>query len=210
MYTPKHFSEPDLEVMSALIQNYPLGTLITVEEDGINANHLPFEFIAPAQDTPFGSLRAHIARGNPLWKNLNSAQEVLVIFQGPSAYITPAWYEEKKLSGKVVPTYNYAVVHAHGKLQIMDDAQWLLRHLQSLTQQHESQQANPWQVSDAPDDYLQKMMTAIIGIEIPVTQLNGKWKTSQNRPAQDRSNIAAGLRLNDDTTSHAMAALVSR
>lgn len=210
MYIPKHFNEPNHETMIQLIQNYPLGALITIEQDGINANHIPFEIIKPNEDAPFGTLRAHVARANPVWKNLNPSHETLVIFQGPQAYITPAWYEEKKLSGKAVPTYNYAVVHGYGKLQIVDDAQWLLQHLDSLTNQHERKQTTHWRIGEAPDDYLQKMMSAIVGIEIPLTKLCGKWKTSQNRPEQDRSNIAAGLRLNQDHTAHAMATLVEQ
>jgi transcriptional regulator len=187
-----------------------LGALVTIEEDGINANHLPFEFIAPDETAPFGTLRAHIARGNSLWKQLNSSHEALVIFQGPTAYITPAWYEEKQISGKVVPTYNFAVVHAYGKLRVVDDAQWLLQHLQSLTQQQESKQTTPWQINDAPQDYIQKMMNAIIGLEIPLTKLSGKWKVSQNRSAQDRHNIATGLRASDEPMAHAMAGLVGK
>ena len=208
MYIPTHFSEERLDILHQLIQAHPLGTLVTLEQDGMNANHLPFEIAAPSADAPFGTLRAHIARGNPLWKNLDSTKEVLVVFQGPQAYITPSWYEEKKLSGKVVPTYNYAAVHAHGSLRVVDDAQWLLGLLHRLTDQHESKRASPWQVSDAPEDYLQKMLTAIIGIEIPLSRLSGKWKVSQNRPQQDRLNIAAGLREEDDQNKAAMAALV--
>lgn len=209
MYIPSHFAEERLEVLQQLIQAHPLGTLVTLEQDGMNANHLPFEIAAPSADASFGTLRAHIARSNPLWKNLDNTKEALVVFQGPQAYITPSWYEEKKLSGKVVPTFNYAVVHAHGSLRVVDDAQWLLNLLHRLTDQHEGKRASPWQVSDAPEDYLQKMLTAIIGIEIPLTRLSGKWKVSQNRPQQDRLNIAAGLREDGDQTKAAMATLVA-
>lgn len=209
MYIPSHFAEGRLEVLHQLIRSHPLGTLVTLEQDGMNANHLPFEIAAPSADAPFGTLRAHIARSNPLWKNLHNTKEALVVFQGEQAYITPNWYEEKKLSGKVVPTFNYAVVHAHGSLRVVDDAQWLLSLLHRLTDQHEGKRASPWQVSDAPEDYLQKMLTAIIGIEIPLARLSGKWKVSQNRPQQDRLNIAAGLREDGDQTKAAMAALVA-
>lgn len=208
MYVPTHFAEDRLEILHQLIQAHPLGTLVTLEQDGMNANHLPFEIAAPSADAPFGTLRAHIARSNPLWKNLDTATEALIVFQGPQAYITPSWYEEKKHSGKVVPTFNYAVVHAHGNLRVVDDAQWLLGLLHRLTGQHESKRASPWRVSDAPEDYLQKMLAAIIGIEIPLTRISGKWKVSQNRAQQDRLNIAAGLREGADQNAMAMAALV--
>jgi transcriptional regulator len=210
MYTPKHFDETNLETMFQLIQSEPLGALITLDQDGINANHLPFEIIAPTENAPFGILRTHVARANSVWKNPDLRHDTLVIFQGPQAYITPAWYEEKKLSGKVVPTYNYAVVHGYGKLRVIDDAQWLGQHLERLSSQQESTQTTPWKLSDAPDDYIQKMLSAIVGIEIPLTSLRGKWKVSQNRSEQDRVNIAAGLRLSQDHTAHAMAALVEQ
>lgn len=209
MYIPKHFDETDHDTMFQLMQNYPLGTLITIEQDEINANHIPFEIVIPNEAAPFGTLRAHVARANPVWKNLNRIHDALVVFQGPQAYITPAWYEEKKLSGKAVPTYNYAVVHAYGQIQIRDDMQWLRQHLDSLTDKNERKQTTPWKLDDAPSDYLQKMMRAIVGIEIPLTRINGKWKTSQNRSEQDRINIAAGLRANQDATAHGMAELVA-
>jgi transcriptional regulator len=208
MYAPKHFEETTIETMFQLIQSYPLGALISLDQDGINANHIPFEIMAPTQEMPFGTLRAHVARANSVWKNPDRLQEVLVIFQGPQAYITPTWYEEKKLSGKVVPTYNYAVVHGHGRLRVMDDAQWLREHLERLSDQQEITQTKPWKISDAPDDYIQKMLSAIVGIEIPLARLQGKWKVSQNRSEQDRVNIATGLRLSQDQNAHGMAALV--
>jgi transcriptional regulator len=208
MYAPKHFDETSLETMFQLIQNYPLGAFITLDQDGINANHIPFEIMAPTQDAPFGTLRAHVARANSVWKNPDPLHETLVIFQGQQAYITPTWYEEKKLNGKVVPTYNYAVAHGYGKLRVIDDAQWLREHLERLSSQQESTQTTPWKISDAPDDYIQKMLNAIVGIEIPLARLQGKWKVSQNRSEQDRINIAAGLRLSQDHNAHGMAALI--
>lgn len=174
----------------------------------MNANHLPFEIAAPSEDAPFGTLRAHIARSNPLWQNLDRDKESLVVFQGAQTYISPSWYEEKKLSGKVVPTYNYAVAHGYGRLRIVDDAQWLLDLLHRLTDHHEGERATPWKISDAPESYIQKMLAAIIGIEIPLTKLSGKWKTSQNRPEQDRLNIATGLRMSTEQNALSMATLV--
>lgn len=209
MYIPSHFSEERIDVLHQLIQTHPLGTLVTLEQQGMNANHLPFEIAPATPDAPFGTLRAHIARSNPLWQNLDPAKESLIVFQGPQTYISPSWYEEKKLSGKVVPTYNYAVVHGYGMLRLVDDAQWLLSLLHRLTDHHESKQIAPWKISDAPQEFIQKMLAAIIGIEIPLTKLNGKWKASQNRPQQDRLNIAAGLRLDIEQNAQAMATLVA-
>jgi transcriptional regulator len=208
MYNPSHFTEERIDVLHELMRTYPLGTLVTLEREGMNANHLPFEIIGPSVDAPFGTLRAHCARSNLLWQNLEPSNESLIIFQGAQTYITPSWYEEKKLSGKVVPTYNYAVVHGYGKLRIVDDPQWILNLLHRLTKHHEDTQANPWQISEAPESYIEKMLAAIIGIEIPLTRLTGKWKVSQNRPEQDRINIAAGLRASADQNAHEMAALV--
>jgi transcriptional regulator len=208
MYIPTHFSEERIEVLHQLIQVHPLGTLVTLEQQGMNANHLPFEIAPPTPDAPFGTLRAHIARSNPLWQNLDSTKESLIIFQGPQTYISPSWYEEKRLSGKVVPTYNYAVVHGYGMLRIVDDAQWLLDLLHRLTDHHEAKRAMQWKIDDAPENYIQKMLAAIIGIEIPLTKLSGKWKASQNRPEQDRLNIAAELRMSTEQNAQIMATLV--
>lgn len=208
MYIPTHFSEERIEVLHQLIQEHPLGTLVTIEQQGMNANHLPFEIAAPTADAPFGTLRAHIARSNPLWQNLDSSKESLIVFQGAQTYISPSWYEEKKRSGKVVPTYNYAVVHGYGMLRIVDDAQWLLNLLHRLTDHHEGKRTTPWKVSDAPENYIQKMLAAIIGIEIPLSKLSGKWKVSQNRPEQDRLNIAAELRMSTGQNAQAMATLI--
>lgn len=210
MYIPTHFAEQRIDVLHQLIHAHPLGTLVTLEPLGLNANHLPFEIVAPSAEAPFGTLRAHIARANPLWKNLDTATDALIVFQGPQAYITPGWYEEKKRSGKVVPTYNYAVVHAHGPVKIVDDVEWLSALLQSLTRRYEAAQAAPWSISDAPEEYIQKMLAAIIGIEIPLTRISGKWKASQNRAAPDQASIAAGLRASAEPDAVAMAALMDQ
>lgn len=209
MYIPAHFAETRIDVLHQLIQAHPLGALVTLEPQGLNANHLPFLISPPSAGAPCGTLRAHIARSNPLWQKQDPSSEALVIFQGAQTYISPNWYEEKQRSGKVVPTYNYAVVHAHGRLRIMDDAAWLLGLLQELTARHEADQPAPWQLSDAPPDYVEKLLAAIVGIEIPLTRLEGKWKVSQNRPTGDQSKIAAGLRASATPDALAMAALVA-
>lgn len=184
------FDEQRLDVLHALIAQHPLATLVTRDADGLCADHIPFEIGAATPEAPFGVLRGHVARANPLWRR---SAPVLAVFQGPQAYVSPAWYEEKPRSGKVVPTYNYAVVHAHGALRAIDDAAWLLALVERLSARHEAGREVPWQVSDAPAAYIDKMLAAIVGIEIPIARLEGKWKASQNRSAQDQANVAAGL-----------------
>jgi transcriptional regulator len=149
-------------------------------------------------------LRGHVARANPLWRMVQAESEVLAVFQGPQGYITPSWYPTKRETGKVVPTWNYAVVHAHGPLQIYEDAAWLRDLVTRLTVSQESPLATPWQVSDAPADYVEPMLKAIVGIEIPVTRLQGKWKMSQNRLPQDRDGVIAGLEARGDAAGRAM------
>lgn len=191
MYTPKSYREERLEVLHALMAAHPLGALVRMGEDGLSADHLPFEIAPPTPDAPFGTLRAHVARANPLWRT--DRVDTMVIFQGPQAYITPAWYAEKELSGEEVPTFDYAVVHAHGRLRVMDDRVWLLDFLQRLTTRHEADQPQPWQVSDAPPAYIDKLLKAIVGIEIPLARLEGKWKMEQKNSLQDRTRVAREL-----------------
>jgi transcriptional regulator len=208
MYVPAHFSEERLDVLHGLMHAHPLGALVTLEPEGLNACHIPFEIAPASAAAPYGTLRAHIARNNPLWRNATAAIDALVIFQGAHAYITPSWYQEKQVSGKVVPTYNYATVHAYGRLRIVDDPAWLHALLQRLTERHEAGRVLPWQLGDAPPDYIEKMLKAVIGIEIPLTRVIGSWKTSQNRSDADRATIAAGLRAGG-ADALAMAALVA-
>jgi len=213
MYIPVHFAEERLEVLHQLIHAHPLGMLVTLDADGLNANHIPFEIAAPTAEAPRGVLRAHVARNNPVWQTASKEVEALVVFQGAQHYISPAWYEEKKISGKVVPTYNYATVHAHGPLRVIDDPAWLRALLHRLTTRHEAIQEAPWQISDAPAGYIEKMLAAIVGIEIPITRLAGKWKVSQNRPEADRLKVAHELaELNQrhpDSNAAGMAKLVA-
>ena len=172
MYLPPLFEETRIEVLAGLIHEHPLATLITQNDAGLVANHIPIEFDpAPA---PFGILRGHVARANPVWRETVAGSEVLLVFQGPSAYVTPAWYETKKQTGKVVPTWNYAVVHARGPLVVRDDPVWLRAFLEKLTDRHESGRTAPWKVGDAPEDFIRSQLRAIVGIEIPLTALTGK------------------------------------
>ena len=188
MYSPSHFEETRPELLQGLIAQHPLGTVIIQGADGLVADHIPFELGPATPEAPFGVLRAHVARANPLWRHIG---EALVVFQGPSAYVSPSLYEEKPVSGKVVPTWNYATVHAHGQLRAVEDAVWLLALLERLTAKHEAARAAPWSVHDAPREWVEKIMQAIVGIEIPVQRMQGKWKMSQNRTQQDQRMVAA-------------------
>jgi transcriptional regulator len=208
MYLPKHFEERDLAVLHALMRSHPLGTWVTQANEALLVNHLPF--LVDSTRGEHGTLIGHVARANPVWKSFSRETASVVIFQGPQTYITPSWYPTKHAHGKAVPTWNYAVVHAHGVPRAIEDRDWLLRHVTALSDLHESQRAVPWSVSDAPPDYIDTMLSAIVGIEIPLSALVGKWKTSQNRPLPDKLGTIAGLRERGDESSQQMAALVQR
>ncbi len=205
MYVPRHFEETRVPVLHELMRANPLGTLITLSSTGLGANHLPFHL--EPEPGPLGLLRGHIARGNPLWRE-KPAREVLVIFQGPDAYVSPSWYVTKQQTGKVVPTWNYAVVHAHGLLEIIEDRQWLRELVDTLTNRHEAHRPSPWKLTDAPADYIDGQLAAIVGIEIRITRLIGKWKVSQNRPREDQQAVAAALASEGHESTSAMAGLV--
>lgn len=207
MYNPPHFRETRIPVLHELIRSHPFATLVTLGPDGLVANHIPME-IDP-EPGPLGTLRGHVARANPVWRESKQDVDALVIFSGPQLYVTPAWYPTKQESGRVVPTWNYAVVHAHGPLRAVDDVAWLRAFVTHLTDRHEGTRAAPWQVTDAPADFIERQLTAIVGIEIPVRRLDGKWKVSQNRGASDRAGVVAGLRESGDPTSRAMSELVA-
>lgn len=192
MYTPGHFNESRLDVLHGLIARHPLGTLVTHGPAGLGADHIPFEIAPATADAPCGILRAHVARANPLWRQHG---DVLAVFQGEDGYISPSLYEDKPLTGKVVPTWNYAVVHAHGPLRPIEDPVWILALLERLTAQHEAPRVAPWAVKDAPPEFIDKLLAAIVGIEIPVRRLEGKWKMSQNRSSNDQHTIASATGL---------------
>ena len=208
MYLPEHFREDRVEVMHELIRARPLGTMVTLTANGLEANHLPFEIDAAA--LPYGVLRAHIARSNPLWKNVSDGTEALVIFRGVDEYISPSWYPTKRQTGKVVPTWNYVAVHAHGPLKFIEDRTWLRDFIEGLTDRHEGRFSVPWKVSDAPQEYIDNMLGAIVGIEITVGKLQGKWKVSQNRPAGDRDGVAQALEERERDAAREMAQLVRK
>lgn len=191
MYQPDQFDQPSVAIMHALMRRRPLATLVTFASDGLNADHIPLHLADVP--LPFGTLRGHVARANPLWRNVQADVEVLAVFHGPDAYISPSWYATKSETGKVVPTWNYAVVHAYGKLQVIDDVDWLRAQLAALTDHNEVAFPEPWAVADAPLDFTETLLGAIVGIEIVITRLSGKWKTSQNQSPGNQAGVMQGL-----------------
>ena len=213
MYNPPLFRENRKEVLHALMAQHSLATLVTltgvVTDDGATdgsalvASHIPL--VLHSEEGPQGVLRGHVARANSQWRSLRTDVHALAIFQGPSAYITPSWYPTKEETGKVVPTYNYAVVHAHGPLRVVEDPDQLEQHVRALTDFHESRQGTTWRVGDAPPDFISEQLKNIVGIEMTIAKLEGKWKVSQNRVAADRAGVARGLRESGEAASAAMA-----
>lgn len=206
MYQPPHFREDRLDVQHGLIAAFPLGTLVTVGPTGLTANHIPF--LVDPHDGPFGALRAHVARANPVWRETDPDQEVLAIFQGSESYITPSWYETKRQTHKVVPTWNYAAVHVHGRMRAIEDEAWLHRQLADLTHLKESLRAEPWAVTDAPAPFVAGQVKGIVGLALAITRIEGKWKVSQNRPEADRLGVVQGLLAENSDETRAMAGLV--
>ncbi len=206
MYQPAHFREDRLEIQHALIRAHPLATLVTGSACGLEANQVPF--LLDTDASPLGTLRAHVARANPQWRTLDPEQEVLVLFQAVDAYVSPSWYASKREHGKVVPTWNYALVQVRGRPRVVEDTDWLSRQITALTDSHERARAEPWAVHDAPAPFVASQLKAIVGIEIPIARIEGKWKASQNRPPADRAGVADGLERQGDEASLAMARLV--
>jgi transcriptional regulator len=207
MYLPAHFAETDRNVLHALMRSHRLATIVRITPAGLDADHIPL--LLDSDAGMHGKLFGHVARANPLWQDADG-QNVLVIFQGPEAYITPSWYASKAEHGKVVPTWNYAVVHATGTLTAHDDADWLHAHVTQSTDTSEARLAKPWKVSDAPDDYIRATARAIVGIEIAIQSVVGKWKVSQNRSANDRAGVISGLAADSQRDAAAIAALVPK
>lgn len=188
MYMPRHYQETRSEVLHGLIDAYPFATVVTHADGELTANHLPFERVGAV-------LHGHVARGNEM-AALDGAP-VLVIFRGPHGYVSPNWYPTKHETGREVPTWNYAVVHVHGRLKVIEDATWLRALLERLTDRHEASEPAPWHVSDAPEDHIEKSLRAIVGIEIAIERIEGKFKLSQNHPERNRLGVIAGLRRRD-------------
>ncbi|CAN7709182.1 FMN-binding negative transcriptional regulator [Mesorhizobium sp. LjNodule214] len=193
MYQPPHFQETRQDILHGLIRAHPLGLLVSNGDEGPVANAIPF--LLDADIGPKGRLRAHLAKANPQWRLLaeSPASPVLVVFQGADAYVTPSWYETKRETGKVVPTWNYAIVQVRGKVKVIEDQAWLAQQIVELTASQEGSRKAPWAVTDAPDSFIQSQIKGIVGLEIEITDISGKWKVSQNRPVADRVGVAEGL-----------------
>jgi transcriptional regulator len=197
MYIPKANEETRTPVLHELIRSQPFASLVTFGKSGLFTSHVPM--ILETQGTPndqaapLGVLKCHVSRANAQWKDFAQDVEALAIFSGAQHYISPSWYEEKQATGKVVPTWNYVVVHAYGSLKVMDDAEWLRAHVESLTTIHEAAFPEPWAVSDAPADYIASLIKGIVGLEMRITRLEGKWKLGQNRSESDRLGVVDGL-----------------
>lgn len=196
MYVPASFREDDLARLHELIRAHPLGLLVTQGDSGPEASPVPF--LLDPEEGKYGVLRAHLARANPHWKALAGLTECLVVFQGAEGYVTPSWYPSKATTHQAVPTWNYAMVQVRGCPAVIEDAVWLRRQLDALTHLHEKSRPQPWSVGDAPADYLAAQMKAIVGIEIPIGRIEGKWKMSQNKDAADRAGVVAGMRSDAD------------
>jgi transcriptional regulator len=206
MYLPDSFREAGLHEQHALIRTHPLGLLISLADGAPVANPIPFLLDASVGER--GLLRAHLARANPQWRALKQTPDALIVFQGADAYVTPSWYATKRETGKVVPTWNYAIVQARGKIRVIEDAGWLSAQVGALTDAHEAARAMPWAVTDAPEPYIARQLKGIVGLEMEITTLDGKWKVSQNRSEADRAGVAAGLDASDDPRARDVAAMV--
>jgi transcriptional regulator len=203
VYIPRHFAEERTDVLHDAIQRAEFGTLVTLGEHGLIATHLPL-VLEPA-DGPLGTLYGHVARANSQWRDHVEDVQALAIFLGPHAYVSPGWYATRS---KVVPTWNYLAVHAYGSLRTYDDPERLRAHVERLTGRQESRRGEPWRLAGQPDDYVASMLKAIVGIEIPIDRLEGKWKMSQNRPEADRLGAIDGLSASGGSAEQAVAAIM--
>ncbi len=206
MYLPDHFREDSVPILHQAMRQARLATLVTLGPDGLTATHLPM--LIDPNPAPYGTLRGHFARANPHWRHIDAKIPALAMFLGPNAYVTPSWYPTKKQTGKVVPTWNYIAVHAYGPAATFQDHDRLMALVTDLTKTHESPRKAPWAVSDAPPDYVDMMLKGIVGLEIPIQRLEGKWKLSQNRTDEDRAGVAAGMADEKDDAAQAMAAIM--
>lgn len=206
MYAPPVFREERIEVMHELMQSQPLATLVTLQNGNLCADNLPL-CLQPRLGS-LGLLGGHIAKANPMWTALTQTSQVLAVFQGPQAYVTPSWYPSKSEHGKVVPTWNYVTVQARGSLSFHTDETWLLEQVVELTEEREGPRGTPWQVSDAPAEYIARQLKGIVGIEIAISSLDGKWKVSQNKDGTDRAGVVSGLQIEGGVEASAVAELV--
>ncbi|KAA0182779.1 FMN-binding negative transcriptional regulator [Cupriavidus gilardii] len=196
MYIPSHFEVQDVDALHRLMRQHPFAMLVTHGPNGLDANHLPFELDLSAGRN--GTLRAHVARANPVWQDVRNGDEVMVVFRAEDGYITPTWFPSKHETHKQVPTWNYRVVHAHGRITIRDEERYVRGVVARLTRTHEASRPQPWKMTDAPADYIDTMLKAIVGIEIDITRLVGKFKLSQNRELRDKLGAAEALKQQGD------------
>ena len=206
MYRPDHFRVDDVKEMHALMGARPFASFVSAGANGLFASHLPTVL---KDEGRYGVIECHLARANPHWKDLADVTEALMIFHGPETYITPNWYPSKAQHGKVVPTWNFAAVHAYGRPEVMQDRDWLLRHVTQLTAQQESGEPRPWALSDAPPAFIDAMLRGIVGFRFAIARLEGKWKMSQNREMQDRAGVVTGLRRRGEGDDLAVADIVA-
>lgn len=206
MFQPPIFEENRPEVMYDMMMAHPFATIVSLLEGCLNADHVPLVLKGTGETGRY--LQGHVSVANPLFRETDSLVEVLTIFQGPQTYVTPAWYVSKQEHGKVVPTWNYVVVHARGELRFTRDPSWLRQHLEDLTDQHERHRTEPWAVSDAPEEFMARQVRGLAGFEIAIKDLTGKWKVSQNRAREDRAGVQAGLARLDDPDATEIARLV--
>jgi transcriptional regulator len=202
MYLREQFSETRIEVLHGLVRARPLATFVTIVDGALAVDHMPCHL---HPESGLGVLRAHMPRTNAVASALGSGAQAVAIFHGPQTYVSPSWYPSKKEDGRVVPTWNYVVVHARGRPRVVDDTAWLLDHLGALTDEHEARRSEPWRITDAPREFIERMAASLVGIEMPISSLVGKWKVSQNRPLADRLGAAEGLRALGDECSLEMA-----
>jgi transcriptional regulator len=209
MYVPDHFDEPQIDVLHALIEDHPLGILVTNGAGGLNANHIPF--MLDRMKGEYGTLQCHVARANPVWREIANGDEVLVIFRAADAYISPNWYPSKHEAHRQVPTWNYIVAHAHGQAFVHDDEKFVRRNVAKLTHRHEAGLSVPWKMGDAPREYIDSMVKAIVGIEIPITRLVGKAKLGQNKELRDIEGAGEALKARSESPiGEAMLAAAGR
>jgi transcriptional regulator len=207
LYLPAQFKEERIDVLHSLIREHPFATLVSMNAAGLVANHIPMRIDASA--APFGVLRGHVARANPVWTEFRSDIEALAIFQGPHTYISPSLYPSKQTTGEVVPTWNYVVVQASGTLRFIHEADWLRDFVSTLTDEQEAGRAQPWKMTDAPEAYLERMLGMIVGFELSISGISGKWKLGQNRTLADRQGLVQGLKQSPNADARELASLLA-
>ena len=207
MYLPAQFTEARVPVLHDAIRQARLGTLVTLGGAGLEASHVPM--LIDPEPAPYGTLSGHVSRANPQWRCAAAGVKALAMFLGPDAYISPAWYATKRQTGKVVPTWNYVAIHAYGEVRFFEDAERLLRLVTRLTETHEAGRPEPWAVTDAPPEFIRAQLKGIVGFEVSILRLEGKWKMSQNRPAEDRAGAIEGLRREGGAGEAAVAEIMA-